>query len=294
MRRRWRKWFPTAIVHCHLRTLDRLGIDYDLLTQESEILRLKFWDAAFAMLKERGAVELATSGKNTGCWIMELPADRAAKAASEAGTEGAEAPVEENPEEADAKMIVRSTGTVTYVGKDIALHLWKFGLLERDFHYRHFHKHPDGHEAWVTSSERGRSGRAAFRPRAGTFQCDRFAAGVSAESGGGGAAGLGLQRRSRSAEAFRVQRGGADAALRDRDGLRNSGRGCEAAVHRSERAQRPGRQSGRSAGPNGSQRAAGSGDAAAGHNRSGTARPSRMRWRLGRCGIFCCDSRDRP
>jgi arginyl-tRNA synthetase len=152
----------TAINHCHLRTLDRLGIDYDLLTQESDILRLKFWDAAFAMLKQRGAVELATSGKNAGCWIMQLQAERAATAAGEAGAEGAEAPVEENPEEADAKVIVRSTGTVTYVGKDIALHLWKFGLLERDFHYRHFHKHPDGHEAWVTSSESDDPGAPHF------------------------------------------------------------------------------------------------------------------------------------
>ena len=149
----------TAINHCHLRTLDRLGIDYDLLTQESDILRLKFWDAAFQMLKQRGAVELAASGKNAGCWIMQLPAERAASAQTtsgapaEAGAESAEPAPEENPEEADAKVIVRSTGTVTYVGKDIALHLWKFGLLDRDFHYRHFHKHPDGHEAWVTNSE---------------------------------------------------------------------------------------------------------------------------------------------
>src|SRR5271156_6510952 len=151
----------TAINHCHLRTLDRLGIDYDLLTQESDILRLKFWDAAFAMLKQRGAVELATSGKNAGCWIMQLPSERA-PATAEPGAEGAEAPVEENPEEADAKVIVRSTGTVTYVGKDIALHLWKFGLLDRDFHYRRFHKHPDGHEAWVTSSESDDPGAPHF------------------------------------------------------------------------------------------------------------------------------------
>ena len=154
----------TAINHCHLRTLDRLGIDYDLLTQESDILRLNFWDAAFAMLKERGAVELATSGKNAGCWIMQLPNDRATMAApvAEAGAESAEAAVEENPEEADAKVIVRSTGTVTYVGKDIALHLWKFGLLDRDFHYRRFHKHPDGHEAWVTSSKSDDPGAPKF------------------------------------------------------------------------------------------------------------------------------------
>jgi arginyl-tRNA synthetase len=151
----------TAINHCHLRTLDRLGIDYDLLTQESDILRLKFWDAAFAMLKQRGAVELATTGKNAGCWIMQLPSERAATT-TEAGVESAETTVEENQEEADAKVIVRSTGTVTYVGKDIALHLWKFGLLDRDFHYRRFHRHPDGHEAWVTSSEKDDPGAPKF------------------------------------------------------------------------------------------------------------------------------------
>jgi len=151
----------TAINYCHLRTLDRLGIEYDLLTQESDILRLKFWDAAFAMLKQRGAVELATSGKNAGCWVMQLPSERGT-AAAEPGGKSAEAATEENPEEADAKVIVRSTGTVTYVGKDIALHLWKFGLLERDFHYRHFHKHPDGHEAWITSSESDDPGAPKF------------------------------------------------------------------------------------------------------------------------------------
>jgi arginyl-tRNA synthetase len=95
---------------------------------------------------------------------MELPSDRAASAApSDApSTEGVETAIEENPEEADAKVIVRSTGTVTYVGKDIALHLWKFGLLDCDFHYRHFHRHPDGHEAWVTSSDGDDPGAPRF------------------------------------------------------------------------------------------------------------------------------------
>jgi arginyl-tRNA synthetase len=137
----------TAIVKCHLRTLDRLGIDYDLLSQESEILHLKFWDAAFEMMKQRGTIQLATEGKNAGCWVMQLPSDRET-------TADAPEPADEPAEEAEAKIIVRSNGTVTYVGKDIAHHLWKFGLLDRDFHYRRFHKHPDGHEAWITSSEK--------------------------------------------------------------------------------------------------------------------------------------------
>src|ERR1700723_1355076 len=156
----------TAINYCHLRTLDRLGIDYDLLTQESDILHLKFWDAAFEMLQRSGAVQLATSGKNAGCWVMQLPSDKEAAAkvategASDASTFAEEA--EEPPEEAEAKIIVRSTGTVTYVGKDIALHLWKFGLLARDFHYHPFYKHPDGHQAWITASERDDPGAPAF------------------------------------------------------------------------------------------------------------------------------------
>ena len=153
----------TAIVHCHLRTLDRLGIDYDLLSQESEILHMKFWDAAFKMLKERNAIQLATSGKNAGCWVMQLPSERnATDAETNAATESPESPAEEPPEEAEAKIIVRSTGTVTYVGKDIAHHLWKFGLLDRDFHYQRFHRHPDGHEAWVTSSDRDDPGAPSF------------------------------------------------------------------------------------------------------------------------------------
>jgi arginyl-tRNA synthetase len=141
----------TAIVRCHLRTLDRIGIDYDLLSRESEILHLKFWDAAFEMLKTRGAIQYATSGKSAGCWVMQLPSEK----------EAAEA--EDEPDElADAKIIVRSNGTVTYVGKDIAYHLWKFGLLGRDFLYRRFHKHPDGHEAWTTASENGEAGAPEF------------------------------------------------------------------------------------------------------------------------------------
>jgi arginyl-tRNA synthetase len=147
----------TAIVHCHLRTLDRLGIDYDLLSRESEILTLKFWDAAFEMLKARGAIQMSTSGKNAGCWVMQLPSDKPAAENAEG-----DATEEEPAEQAEAKIIVRSNGTVTYVGKDIAHHLWKFGLLDRDFHYQKFHKHPDGHEAWTTASEHDDPGAPAF------------------------------------------------------------------------------------------------------------------------------------
>jgi arginyl-tRNA synthetase len=140
------EFVSTEIVRTHLRTMDRLGIDYDLLSRESEVLGMKFWDAAFAMLKERGAIRMAASGKQAGCWIMPLgdATENHMEAAQDA--------------EAEAKIIVRSNGTVTYAGKDIAYHLWKFGLLERDFLYARFHEHPDGHVAWATSLHGQESG----------------------------------------------------------------------------------------------------------------------------------------
>ncbi|HET6201095.1 MAG TPA: arginine--tRNA ligase [Candidatus Acidoferrales bacterium] len=133
----------TAIVRCHLKTMSRLEIEYDLLPRESEILHLKFWDAAFQMLKERNAIHKASTGKNAGCWVMRLPSEKDANES------------DEPDDEADAKIIVRSNGTVTYVGKDIAYQLWKFGLLGKDFYYEPFLTYPDGRKLWVTCSESG-------------------------------------------------------------------------------------------------------------------------------------------
>ena len=127
----------TAVLRRHLETMVRLGIEYDFLPRESEILQLKFWEAAFEELKRTGVLYFETESKNKGCWVMRRP-----------GAEVAEGAVDE-----DAKVIVRSNGTVTYVGKDIAHHLWKFGLLGRDFGYKRFFSYPD-HECWI-SAERG-------------------------------------------------------------------------------------------------------------------------------------------
>jgi arginyl-tRNA synthetase len=129
----------TAVLRRHLETMQRLDIEYDFLPRESEILHLHFWDLAFQQLKERGVLYLEAEGKNKGCWVMRR-----------AGTEGAG--TDGLPDE-DAKVIVRSNGTVTYVGKDIAYHLWKFGLLGKDFGYRRFFEYPD-HTCWI-SAEHG-------------------------------------------------------------------------------------------------------------------------------------------
>ena len=138
-----------AIVNCHLRTMARLDIHYDLLARESEILHLKFWDAAFEMLKKSGAIQLATSGKMAGCWIM--PSEE--KETSVVKTENAEDPEKiEDEENSQDKIIVRSNGTVTYVGKDIAYQLWKFGLLGKDFHYMKWPITAEEHTVWATTS----------------------------------------------------------------------------------------------------------------------------------------------
>src|SRR5882724_9504015 len=138
-----------AIVGCHLRTMARLDIGYELLARESEILHLKFWDAAFEMLKKSGAIQLATSGKMAGCWIM--PWEEEVKEAQDV-KEVKEKTAEEEEENSQDKIIVRSNGTVTYVGKDIAYQLWKFGLLGKDFHYRKWPNAPEGQTVWATTS----------------------------------------------------------------------------------------------------------------------------------------------
>jgi len=117
-----------SVLRRHLETMDRLDIKYDFLPRESEILHLHFWDAAFTKLKDAGVLYFESEGKNKGCWVMR----RAGKKAET--TEAAEN-TEEVAEE-DQRVIVRSNGTVGYAEKDIAYHLWKFGLLGRDFGYR--------------------------------------------------------------------------------------------------------------------------------------------------------------
>jgi arginyl-tRNA synthetase len=123
-----------AIVSAHLKTMLRLGIEYDVLPRESEILHLHFWAAAFELLKQRNAIYFEKEGKLAGCWVMP--------GLSEEG-----------------KVIVRSDGTVVYTGKDIAYQLWKFGLLGRDFYYRPWLTYADGRVLWVTTDEPANSGQ---------------------------------------------------------------------------------------------------------------------------------------
>jgi arginyl-tRNA synthetase len=133
-------YVAARIVDCHLTTMERLGIRYDLLARESDILRLHFWQRAFELLKASGAIRLESEGKNAGCWVLTMETDA----------------------KDEDKIIVRSNGTVTYTGKDIAYQLWKLGKLDRDFHYRKHRAFPDGHVLWTSTSGDGEPGAPVF------------------------------------------------------------------------------------------------------------------------------------
>jgi arginyl-tRNA synthetase len=127
-------YVATRNVECILDTMERLSIRYDLLPRESEILHLHFWNTAFVQMKKLGVVRYETDGKHAGCWVMPFE--------SHSGTD---------EHEAD-KILVRSNGTVTYTGKDIAYQMWKLGILGMDFFYKGFHNYADGNKVWVTTA----------------------------------------------------------------------------------------------------------------------------------------------
>jgi arginyl-tRNA synthetase len=140
-----------AVLRRHLETMDRLDIEYDFLPRESEILHLHFWDAAFTKLKEGGVIFFEREGKNKGCWVMRRAGTSGPENREDTAKWGEGEDAEQVAEE-DQKVIVRSNGTVGYVGKDIAYHLWKFGLLGRDFGYRKFYHYPKGRDCWISTA----------------------------------------------------------------------------------------------------------------------------------------------
>ena len=151
----------TAVLRRHLETMDRIDIEYDFLPRESEILHLHFWNAAFEKLKAAGVLTFEADGKNKGCWVMrragtaekasatEGSAENLDEVLTKIGTQGLASPISEE----DQKVIVRSNATVGYVGKDIAYHMWKFGLLGRDFGYRKFFRYPNEHDCWISTTD---------------------------------------------------------------------------------------------------------------------------------------------
>ena len=232
-----------AISSAHLATMGRIGIAYDLLPRESDILRRNFWALAFDRLKTAGPAALETEGNHAGCWVLRL-------------SESEEFAGLEEPD----KILVRSNGTVTYTAKDIAYQLWKFGLLGADFDYERFEPRWDSgavageeipeavrrHPVWRTSHGAGQPGRPAVRAGRARDQRHRREAVLHPESGQGGAA------RSR----LREGSGGEPLPLRDRGAFPEGRAAARGAVRRGIPALRRRREEAvrRDVGPQGARR----------------------------------------
>lgn len=118
----------------HLDTLEKFCIYYDVYIAESSILSCGLWDAAFEQLKKDGHIVKEEEGENAGTWVikdLDLPNTEQMK----------------NPD----KILVTSKGNIVYTAKDIAYHLWKFGLLKKDFGYYKFYDQKNGEPVYMSS-----------------------------------------------------------------------------------------------------------------------------------------------
>ena len=277
----------TAINYCHLHTLDRLGIDYDLLTQESDILHLKFWDAAFEMLKQRGAVQLATSGKNAGCWVMQLPSDKEAAETPRQRPMRQPRRGEEPAEEPKPKSLCALTERSPTSAKISRCIFGNSACLRAIFIITTFTNILMGIRHGSQRASGDDPGAPTFGHAHEVFNVIDSRQAYPQQVVVAALRALGYSDEAGPSETFCLQRGGADASLRLRDGLRNSARGREARLYRSQRPQGTGRKSRRSARPARSQRAQGSGCAPPGFARKASAPRLRTPSPSGRCAISC-------
>ncbi|MDK2983561.1 MAG: arginyl-tRNA synthetase [Thermococcaceae archaeon] len=121
------------VVKAQMETTYRMNIFYDLLSWESDIVRSGIFEEAYAMMEKNEHFEWAKEGKYKGAFIMKL---------------GDIFPDLENPD----IVLIRSDGTATYTGKDIAYHLWKFGKVKADMRYKLWDRKED-HETWTTAKD---------------------------------------------------------------------------------------------------------------------------------------------
>ncbi len=140
------EFIANKMVICHLRTMLKLNIKYDLLPFESDVLNRGFFEECFSLLKEKNCIEkvpFECEDKLKGCWVMRLKENKEFEGLTEAD-----------------KVIVRSNGTVTYLGKDLAYQMWKLGILNKNFSYKIFENAP--YKIFRTSSENGENIKAGF------------------------------------------------------------------------------------------------------------------------------------
>ncbi len=113
-----------------LKTCWRLGVTYDCLNFESQIIRSGLWTCVFEKMKSMRIIYLESEGKNSGCWVIRSDSE-----------------VEED------KILVRSNGVATYIAKDIPYASWKLGILEDPFYYRQYMVQKNSRVLWETALE---------------------------------------------------------------------------------------------------------------------------------------------
>ncbi len=116
------------VLSSQLETCWNLGVSYDCLNFESQIIRSGLWSKIFEKLKKMNLIEFENDGKNAGCWVIR------------------------GEDKEEDKIIVRSNGTATYIAKDIPYAAWKLGLLEDPFNYEKYEKEqPNSRILWQTT-----------------------------------------------------------------------------------------------------------------------------------------------
>ncbi|MEM3555202.1 MAG: arginine--tRNA ligase [Candidatus Micrarchaeia archaeon] len=128
-------------VKAQYETAFKLNVYQDVLIWESDIVRTRILEDAIEMLVKKGAAVRESEGENAGCIVAKL--------------EGMREFVDmENPD----KILIRSDGTATYTGKDVAFQMWKFGILPNRFKFSVFMKQPNAKMLYTTSSKGKRMG----------------------------------------------------------------------------------------------------------------------------------------
>ncbi len=121
------------VLACQLETCWKIGVFYDCLNFESHIIRSGLWSELFDKLKTMNLIEFETQGDNKGCWVIRGRDD-----------------------EKD-KVLIRSSGTATYIAKDISYAAWKMGLVEDPFRYVQYDVHqPDTKTLWKSVLKDGK------------------------------------------------------------------------------------------------------------------------------------------
>ena len=126
------------VLASQLETCWNLGVTYDCLNFESEIVHSGLWQQIFEKLKEMKIIELEKEGKNIDCWVIR------------------------GKGKDDDKILVRSDGTATYIAKDIPYAAWKLGILDDPFNYKKYEQNQPNRTLWQTTLEQSSEPKQNF------------------------------------------------------------------------------------------------------------------------------------